>query len=132
LDSVAGLAEAKRQMKTKSKGDLAQAISGVLIEFGTDADYDFVADSYGKMPLSQTKFGATISFAKYLAKIKDTDKVKKGVDMIVEFRDAIPAAYRVQTDPPINNMILGNLQKQKETDGLKDQATYIKSKIPVE
>jgi aminopeptidase N len=130
IDSVAGLAEAKKQMKAPSQGDLAEAISDILIMLGTEADFDYVAEKYEKMPLSQSKFGATMGFEKFLEKVKDTNKVKKGVDLIVDFREAIPKPYRDQTDPTINGLILSNLLKKKETDGMQDQAEYIKSKLP--
>jgi len=65
-----------------------------------------------------------------LAKIKNTDKLKKGVDQIVQFREAIPNAYRNQTDTFINNFLLKGLATKKEAAGLKEQADYINSKIP--
>jgi aminopeptidase N len=130
LDSVAGLAEAKRQMKLKPKGDLEEAITGTLIEFGSEDDFDYITDRYSALPVSQTKFQATVGFAGYLIKVKNPDKVKKGVDLIVAFRNSIPQAYRFQTDGPINGMILSGLATQKDIAGLKDQADYIRSKLP--
>ncbi len=130
LDSAAGLAEAKKQMSQKVKGRLAQAVFGTLVEYGSEADFDYVSNQYASLPLSQAKFQATMSFATLLGKVKDTEKVKKGVDLIVKFREAIPHQFRIQTDGPINGMILSGLMAAKEAAGLKEQADYIKSQLP--
>ena len=66
-----------------------------------------------------------------LAKSKDGNKVKLGVDQIVEFRESIPANYRAQTDGYINNMVLQGIQnaKQKENTAASiELADYIKAK----
>ena len=130
LDSTAGLSETKKLMTQPSKGRLAGALMGVLMDFGSENDFDFIADKYATQPLSQAKIEATVKFASYLGDVKSTEKVKKGVDAIVSFREAIPHQYRSQTDGPINQMILGALREKKEADGLKEQADYIKSKLP--
>ena len=130
LDSETGLAEAKKQMAQPAKGRLAVALMGTLMDFGSENDFDFIAGKYGSQPLTQAKFETTVRFASYLGDVKSTEKVKKGVDMIVSFRESIPHQYRNQTDGPINQMILGALMTRKQGDGLKDQAEYIKSKLP--
>ena len=69
--------------------------------------------------------------------LKDIEKVKRGVDAIVKFRDAIPEGFRNQTDPFINGIILQGLITKKEADKdspddtkLKELVEYIKSKLP--
>ena len=109
---------------------IKKIIFGILAEYGSDADFDFISTQFTAQPLSQAKFQATMSLAGFLGKVKDTEKLKKGVDLIVQFREAIPSQYRVQTDGPINGMILGGLISKKEAAGLKEQADYIKSQIP--
>jgi hypothetical protein len=100
------------------------------MEFGTEDEFDFIALKYDEMPMSQGKFQATQSFAVLLGKIKDTGKFKRGVDMIAQFRDAIPKAYRNQTDPYFNDRIFSELIKKKSEAGLMDQAEYLKSVLP--
>ena len=80
--------------------------------------------------MSESKFEQLQAFTTLLGKIKSTDKVKKGVDQIVKFRESIPSNYRGQTDPFINNFLLQNLAGKKTGAGLTEQADYIKSKIP--
>ena len=58
--------------------------------------------------------------------------VKRGIDDIAAFRDAIPEAFRDQVAPSINNNILGGVLKKKQSDGLNEQANYIQSKLPAD
>jgi hypothetical protein len=111
---------AKKQLKD-AKGDLVQVISGIIIEKGTEADFDLVADSYDKSPLSQEKIGSTITFAGYLEKIQNNANVKKGIDMIIKFRSQIPEQYRGFTDPPIKGALdkLGKAKGTEITDYIK-------------
>ncbi|OIR14226.1 aminopeptidase N [mine drainage metagenome] len=130
IDSTGAFNAAKELSKKPSKGKLATAISNVLISFGDETSFDFISDEFEKTPISDGKFQQLQSFSALLAKIKDINKLKKGVDQIVKFREAIPAAYRNQTDPFINNFLLKGLATKKEAAGLKEQADYIKSQIP--
>jgi aminopeptidase N len=129
IDTAAALRAAQNLSKFPAKGKLAEAISRIFIAFGDENSFDFIADNFDKMPLSQAKFSQLQSLAGILAKVKNTDQVKKGVDMIVSFRDAIPQQERNQTNPFINNFILQGLATKKEVAGLKEQADYIKLKI---
>jgi aminopeptidase N len=125
LDGDAALAAAKNFSKQPMKGKLASAVSQALIEGGTEEDFDVIAGNFSKLPVSDSKFEALQPFADYLGKVTNTAKFKKGVDMIIDFRDAIPASYRNQTSPYINNMILKGIMTKKSGE----QADYIKSKI---
>jgi aminopeptidase N len=129
LDERAALTAAKTLSKQPMKGKLASSVSQVLIEGGTEEDFDVIAGNFDKLPVSDAKFEALQPFADYLGKVTNTDKLKKGVDMITTFRDAIPASYRNQTSPYINNVVLSGIAKKKTDAGLADQATYIKAKI---
>jgi aminopeptidase N len=70
----------------------------------------------------------------YLAKVTNTEKVKRGVDIITEVRDQVPAAYQAQTTPFINNMILKGLITKKKKNlssqpANQEQIDYINSKL---
>lgn len=134
LDNAAGLAEAKRLSKQPMKGKLAETVSQLFIEMGTEDDFDVIADNFKKMPMGQSKFEALQPFGEYLAKINATEKVKKGVDLITEVRDQIPPAYQAQTTPFINNLILkGIIAKKKKSvssqPALQEQIDYINGKL---
>ena len=70
------------------------------------------------------------SIGSFVGKSKNLQLVKKGIDAIVKFRDAIPEAFKVQTDPFINGMLLKGLVNQKKEAGLIEQADYILSMLP--
>jgi len=129
VDSVTALAEAKRLSTQRSKGALSNAITTIIIASGDESSADMVLTQFEKMPLSQAKFNLLQSITSFLGKTKNMDIVKRGVDDIAEFRDAIPEAFRSQTDGPINGM-LKELATTKNAAGLTDQANYIKSKLP--
>ncbi|HXB91785.1 MAG TPA: M1 family aminopeptidase, partial [Puia sp.] len=128
IDSTGAYAIAKRLVKEPSKGDLKNAISGVIIKSGDESNFDDIADNFEKMPVGGEKFQFVGPFSTLVAKVNSTDKVKRGVDLLVKFRDAIPQAFRGQTDPFINNS-LKSIATKKQAAGQKDQADYVNSKL---
>ena len=130
IDSTGAFNAAKELSKKPAKGKLSTAISTILITYGDETSFDFVSEEFEKTPMSEGKFQQLQSFTTLLGKIKDNDKLKKGVDQIVKFREGIPSAYRSQTDPFINQFLLQGLASKKDAAGLKEQADYIKSQIP--
>jgi hypothetical protein len=50
--------------------------------------------------------------------------------MIVSFRDTVPEQYRQMLTPYFNGMILNGIAVTKQTNGMKDQADYVRSKLP--
>lgn len=131
LDNDAAI-KATRELSAKpAKGALLSAITSVAAKNGIEEAIDPINATFGKMPLSQTKFEMLQPLSQLLAKAKDPARVKQGVDQIVEFRESIPANYRTQTDAYINNMILQGIQnaKQKEnTPTSLELVEYIKAK----
>ena len=101
----------------------------MIIKNGDESAFDFISGKFKDMPLTFTKINAATSFADYLNKVSDINKFKKGVDMIVDFRDEIPASARPQTDPLINTA-LKSLADKREAAGAKEMADYVKSKLP--
>lgn len=129
VDSTTGWKEVQRLVKQPAKGKLGDVISESLIRYGTEESFDIIAANFDDLPLGQAKFEKLQPFANYLAKVQSTEKLKRGVDMIVKFREAVPSAFRNQTDPFINNVILKGLAGKKTAAGLKEQADYINSKL---
>ncbi|MBN8856411.1 MAG: peptidase M1 [Sphingobacteriales bacterium 50-39] len=128
VDSATALDLAKKFIKQPAKGTLMAAISAVLIRSGDESSFDVISDNFDKMQVGQEKFMFIKPYAELIAKVKNTDQVKRGVDLIVKFREAIPQAYHTQTDPFINAALSG-IANRKDAAGLKDQADYIKSKV---
>jgi aminopeptidase N len=133
LDSAAGIAEAKRLGTKPSKGKLLETITTVLVKSGDESGFDVVAKAFGDMPVSQAKFNLLQPFCEYLGAVKDTKKVKEGVDMVIEFRDAL-AAYGLI--PYVNGLLKNVIAKKEsakaiatEKGGMQEQIDYINAKI---
>ena len=132
IDSAAALNEAKRLSAEPAKGKLNSVITNIIIKSGDESLAETVLKTFEKTPFGQAKFDLVQSIGDFLGKTKNTDIVKRGVDAIVKFRDAVPEAFKGQTDPFINGIVLKGLVTKKTEAGLKDQAEYIKSKLPEE
>ena len=86
------------------------------------------------MPPNQAKFELLAPMTEMLGKIESTEYVKKGVDEIVRFRNAIPAQYGIS---PVINNFLNNVVQAKQKAGsssankaaLTEQIDYIKAQI---
>ncbi len=129
VDLTGAVEIAKKLSKEPAKGRLSSAITTVMVKSGDESAYDFIANSFDKMPLSQAKFQALQPFAELLAKVKDAAKFKSGIDMIAKFRDAIPESVKAQTNPFINGVILKGIADKKDKAGEKELADYARGKI---
>ena len=131
IDTTTAVAIAKKLVNHPSKGKLNDAITTALLSSpGDENSFDVIVEGFSKMPPTQEKLNFLESFADLLTKVQNTDRLKRGVDEIVRFRDAIPKESRADTDPFINNYILKQIADKKQYDGLTEQANYIRSKIP--
>ncbi|KAK6033617.1 peptidase family M1 [Ostertagia ostertagi] len=129
------VADAKAFAKLPMKGKLGAVVSQILIESGSgEESFDVIAGNFSSLPVSDAKFEALQSFAEYLGTLSNTEKVKKGVDMIVDLREAVPAQYKAQITPYINNMVLKGIANKKKAGAtsspeLQEQIKYINDKI---
>jgi aminopeptidase N len=130
IDTTTALDKAKTFAAQHVKGALAEAVTNVLFSYSNESDFDSLSTRFGELPFGNEKFFILQPFANYMKRVKDPVKFRKGINMIVSFRDTIPAQYRVQTDPYFNAMILSGIASSKTSKGLTDQADYVKSKLP--
>ena len=101
-----------KKYSNDAKGDLGQVVSDILIKSGTEADFDFIADRFDKAPLSEEKLNMTETFCSYLEKVNNVSNVKKGIDVILKFRKAIPGQFKNFTEP-VFKASLNKLSKAK-------------------
>jgi len=140
VDAPAATALVKKLADTPMKGVLQEVVMNEILKSGDESMAEKIIGDFAKMPLSQGKFQALNGLGTYLAAIKNTDKIKWGIDEIVKFREAIPENFRNQTDPFINGMVLKGIltKKSKEAKenagdaGVQELVNYIKSKLPEE
>ena len=123
IDSAAALNEASRLSAQPAKGVLMDA----LIKFSDEGKFDSLAAKFDKLSFN-SKFSMLQPFSDFLGRVKNTNNVKKGVDMIVKFRDTAPQEYHSFLDPFVNEA-LNKIAETKQAAGLTEQADY-KIKIP--
>ena len=79
--------------------------------------------------MSDEKVEESPKFAGMLLKIQNNEQFKKAVDALVRFRNHIPSEDKAEITKLINDNFLRPIGDQKEAEGLKEQAEYIRSKI---
>jgi aminopeptidase N len=125
LEGLIGLEPARsyelaKKYSKDAKGDLGDVVNEIIMKEGSEADFDFIAKRFDDMPLSQEKLQAVSTFAAYLEKVQNIANVKKGIDGILKFRNAVPEQFRGFVDP----MITGALNKVGKAKG-KEIEDYI-------
>ena len=131
IDTVASLKIATTISKTVIKKRLSSAVNEVLSKYGDEPVFDFIADNYeGFNMQSSEKFYMTTAFGQFLVKVNDETKFKRGVDLIVAFRESIPKEYRAQSDPYFNAKILGELLKAKKKKGQQNLVEIVIAVMP--
>jgi aminopeptidase N len=131
IDSITAMNKAKLLASQKVKGTLSRAIDNTLYKYAGESEFDSLAMRFDKLPFGNSKFNLLQPFSAYIKNIKDPDKFKRGVDMIVSFRDTVPEQYRQQVMFYFNGIILNGIATSKEKAGLADQAAYVRSKMAV-
>lgn len=95
---------AKKYSSDAKKG-LGVMVNKLIIEKGSESDFDYLSNQVKNSGLTMEAFNTIGSFSGYLAKIKNVELVKKGVDAIKSFRAKVPAAFLGQIDPSLKQML---------------------------
>jgi aminopeptidase N len=130
IDSTTALDKARKFSSQAVKGALSEAITNVLYEYAAENEFDSLASRFDKLPVSNSKYSLLHPFAGFLKRVNNSENFRKGIDMIVSFRDTIPKQYRLQVESYFNAMILNDIANFKQTAGMPEQAEYVKSKLP--
>jgi aminopeptidase N len=131
IDSTYALKRARQLSLQNIKGELLFAVNDVMYTYAGENDFDSLAMQFDKLPFGNRKFMILSPFASYLKKIQDNENFKKGIDIIVRFRDSIPEQFREQINFYFNGMILNSIATAKQKAGMTGQADYVKSKMNV-
>lgn len=132
IDSVASYQIAKAASKAPIKKRLNTVVTKLLTKYGDESEFDFIADKYESLNMqSEEKFQMTQPFAALLMKTKDAEKFKRGIEIIVAFRESIPAQYRTQTDPYFNVKVLGEILKAKKQKGENELVKLVSAALPM-
>ena len=130
IDTATALQTAKQLDGQNMKGELRDAVTNVLFSCAGEEDFGPLADRFDKLPFSNEKFNLLMPFANMIKHTRNDDNFKKGVDIIVHFRDTIPEQYKKMLEPYFNGMILNSIASAKQAKGMTAQADYVKSKLP--
>ncbi|MBK8952247.1 MAG: HEAT repeat domain-containing protein [Chitinophagaceae bacterium] len=138
IDEKASAELVKQLYGQPLKGNLQTVVMNEVLKSGDETMAEEIIGGFAAMPMSQAKFEALGGLSTYLAAIKDISFVRLGVDEIAKFRDAVPEAYRNQTDGYINGMVLKGILAKKESEAkanagniaLQELVNYIKGKLP--
>jgi len=137
IDPAASATIVKSLTNKELKGKISEVVMNETLKSGDESLADKLIGDFAKMPLGNPKFDKLNGLKIYLSAINSFDKVKWGIDEIVKFRDAVPAAYKGQTDPYINGLILKGIliekqKKAKESVDAQKAVDYLKSVLPEE
>ncbi len=129
VDSSLALSLARKYAKEPSKGRLQRAITTIIMKSGDENEFEAVTKNTREILATNNQ---TLRFCSpyiaYLDKIKNTEQVKEGVKIVVDYSKTLPTRYQKQVD---SNIIkpLKQLADKKEAEGLKEQADYIRSLV---
>ena len=131
VDSASAIVIATKESKNIIKKRLNSAVTSILSKYGDENVFEFVATKYEGLNIqSEEKFYMTMPFAELLIKTSDEAKFKKGIDLIVAFRNAIPESYRSQTDAYFNVKVFGSILKAKKQKGEENLVTIVSAVLP--
>ena len=129
VDAPTFVSEVNKLKDKPTKGKLGEIVVQVLIETGSEEDFEAISKNFEKLPLGQAKFETLQPLSQYVAKLNDTEKFKKGVDLISGVRDAIPASSQSQTTPVINNIFLKGIISKKKAALVGEHAAEVQKQI---
>ncbi|MEJ7737140.1 MAG: M1 family metallopeptidase [Chitinophagaceae bacterium] len=135
VDNAGSLEEVRKLKNKPAKGKLAETINQVLIESGTEEDFDIIARNFKRLPLGQEKIEALPVFSEYVARVNDIEKFKKGVDLIIDFKNDVPAAQQTEANPFFEMFLKGIMTKKlaalkgSNAGDVQQQIDYLKAKM---
>jgi aminopeptidase N len=131
IDSSAALSIATKASTQKIKKRLNTSVTAILAKYGDENIFDFIAKQFEILnDQSAEKFYMTVAFGQLLHKVNSASKFKKGIDLIVKFRESIPKEYRSQSDPYFNTKVLAEILKAKKAKGQQDLVDIVTEVIP--
>jgi aminopeptidase N len=128
IDPTQALAAAKRLSATTLKEKLAEVAGSILVANNDEMGTDIITSYFKSLAFGQEKLNALQAIGFALSKTKSMEKLKMGVEALMDFRSSLPENYKEQFGPIVPN-ILQSLQKAKQAAGQKDQADYLQQII---
>ncbi len=130
IDSIEALNQAKILSVQQVKGSLSGAINQTFYLYSEESEFDSLAARFENFPLGYSKYMLVQPFGNFVKRMKNTDHFKKGIDLLVVFRDSIPEQYRDWIEGYINETLFKDIAAAKQASGMTEQADYVNSKLP--
>jgi hypothetical protein len=61
--------------------------------------------------------------------MKNNERIKTSIDLIIQFRNEIPGSLQEQVNPYINGFILQGIMSKLKANGNSEMITYLESKM---
>lgn len=129
VDSLKALDEASKLSKTTTKGDLDVAINKILIASGNEEIFTKLTTKFSSLGLSNDKFMLMQQIADMAGSMKNNERIKTSIDLILQFRDEIPTSLKEQVNPYINGFILQGIMSKLKANGNTEMVNYLESKL---
>lgn len=135
LDPDAAYETAKKLIRQPARGELMTALAFIMIRNNDEESFDVVNDYFASLPSRMPlKLDLLQPMCEYISNINNTEKVKAGVDQIVNLRNTLPKEYQLT---PVIDSLMKQIISKKETAKaasadkpvLQSQIDYIQSKI---
>jgi aminopeptidase N len=129
VDSIAALNEATKQSAMTTKGDLEVAVNKILIASGNEEIFYKLTSKFAGLGLSNEKFMLMQQIADMAGSMKNNDRIKTSIDLIIQFRNDIPGSLKEQVNPYINGFILQGIMNKLKSANNTEMITYLESKM---
>lgn len=129
VDSSAALLEATKLSATTSKGDLDAAINKILIASGNEEVFNKLTNKFSALGLSNEKIMLLQQIAEMTGGLKNNEQIIKSINLIISFRDELPASIQEQINPYINGMILPGILTKLKAASNSAMVTYLETKM---
>ncbi len=126
LDEAQAYELAKQFAKYPAKGDLFYSMATLFVVEEDKEEFDQIIDGFKMAPMSEQKFaeGPQI-LAGLISRSDNTEQVKRAVDAVTQMGEGLSPGEKKELNKLVNSY-LNQIAKMKESQGLKDQAEYIK------
>jgi aminopeptidase N len=129
VDSIAALQEATKQSASTTKGDLEVAVNKILIASGNEEIFNKLTSKFASLGLTNDKFMLMQQIADMAGSMKNNDRIRTSIDLIVAFRNEIPTSLKEQVMPYINGFILQGIMNKLKASNNTEMITYLESKM---
>lgn len=129
IDSIAALLEATKLSASTTKGDLDAAINKILIASGNEEVFNKLTNKFAALGLSNEKIMLLQQIAEMTGGLKNNEQIIKSINLIISFREELPASIQEQINPYINGMILPGILTKLKAAGNSEMVTYLETKM---